>query len=172
MLTKRQVGGFGLRTRYGSRSPRMGVGGRPRGPWVHLWDGSGCSRVRGRRGAGLRTDHSGSRGDVLIKHSQQHLKKVSSSSSSNSSTSSSRKKRNNNNNDNNNNNEILTGLCAPPGAGAPTADCPRPRRANTVITISILSNLTLLSIFYCCSLKWQLFCTESILFFSLSEVEF
>lgn len=67
----------------------MGVGGGPRGPRVHLWDGPGCSRVRGRRRAGLRTDHSGSRRDILMKHSQQHLDKVLSSSSSGSRISSS-----------------------------------------------------------------------------------
>lgn len=60
----------------------MGVWGGPRGPRVHLWDWSGCSRVRGMWGAGLRIDYPGSRRDVLIKQSQQHLDKVQSSSRS------------------------------------------------------------------------------------------
>lgn len=67
VITWRQVSRFGLSARYGSGSSRMVVGGGPRGPRVHLWNGSGCSGVRGRWGAGLRTDKPDSRGDVLRK---------------------------------------------------------------------------------------------------------
>lgn len=51
----------------------MGVGDGPRGPRVHLWNGSGCSGVRGRWGAGLRIDKPDSRRVVLIKHSEDNL---------------------------------------------------------------------------------------------------
>lgn len=67
LFTRRQVSRFGLRTWNMSRGSRMGVGNGPRGPWVHPWNGSGCSRVRRRWGTGLRTDKPDSSGDILIK---------------------------------------------------------------------------------------------------------
>lgn len=45
----------------------MGVWDGPRGPGMHLWDGSRCSRVRGKWWARLRghTDYPSSRRDIL-----------------------------------------------------------------------------------------------------------
>lgn len=47
----------------------MGVRDGPRGSGMHLWNGSGCSRVRGGWGTGLRghTDDPDTRGDILKK---------------------------------------------------------------------------------------------------------
>lgn len=66
-LTRRQVSRFGLCTGHRSWGSRMGVCDGSRGPGMHLWDGSGCSRVRERWGTGLRshTDYPNSRRNIL-----------------------------------------------------------------------------------------------------------
>lgn len=67
LLTQRQVSRLGLCTGHRSRGSWMGVWDGPRGPGMHLWDRSGCSRVRGRWWARLwgYADYPSSRWDIL-----------------------------------------------------------------------------------------------------------
>lgn len=88
---------------------------------MHLRDGSGCSRVRGRWRTRLRrhADYPDSRRNILDNNEEmENWDKIRSKISKRSVKIM------------NNYKSLLTGLCAPPGAGAPTAAWPRPERVK------------------------------------------